>query len=78
MEAIERAGYAAGDEVVLALDVAASEFYDAEAGSYELAGEGKLAELAELVDFYAELVEGYPICRIEDGLDENDWAAGRA
>ncbi len=72
MRAIDAAGYDAGSEVVLALDVAASEFYDKSKG-YVLAGEGKTFDAAGLVDFYAELVEKYPIASIEDGLDENDW-----
>lgn len=73
VEAIEKAGYKAGEDVVLAMDVAASEFYNKETGKYELAGEGKELTSAEMVDFYEELVNKYPIISIEDGLDENDW-----
>lgn len=73
MEAIEAADYTPGDQVRLALDCAASEFYDADAGVYHLAGEGRKFSSSELVDFYVELVEQYPIISIEDGLDENDW-----
>ncbi|HSI27204.1 MAG TPA: phosphopyruvate hydratase [Aeromicrobium sp.] len=67
--AIEKAGYAVGSEVALALDVASSEF--CEAGSYTFEGEQKTA--AEMADYYAELVGAYPIVSIEDPLDENDW-----
>jgi len=73
MEAIEAADYTPGDQVRLALDCAASEFYDADAGVYNLVGEGRKMNSSELVAYYAELVEQYPIISIEDGLDENDW-----
>ncbi len=74
LEAIEKAGYIAGKDVLLAMDVAASEFYDKEKKRYVLRGEGDKALSAdELVDVYARLVEKYPIVSIEDGLDENDW-----
>ncbi|WP_026825446.1 MULTISPECIES: phosphopyruvate hydratase [Exiguobacterium] len=73
LEAIEKAGYKAGEDIYLAMDVASSEFYDKSTGKYELAGEGKTMTTAELVDFYAELVDKYPIISIEDGCDENDW-----
>jgi enolase len=74
LEAIEKAGYVAGKDVMLAMDVASSEFYDKENKVYVLAGEGgKKLTSAQLVDFYAQLVEKYPIISIEDGLDENDW-----
>ncbi len=73
MNAIEAAGYKAGSDVVLALDVAASEFYDKGAKTYNLDGEGRKLTSSEMIDFYAELVEAYPISSIEDGLDENDW-----
>ncbi len=74
IEAIEKAGYVPGKDVVLAMDVASSEFYDKESAKYILAGEGnkKLSSI-ELSDFYSELIEKYPIVSIEDGLDENDW-----
>lgn len=71
MEAIEAAGYKPGEEVKLAMDVAASEFYAD--GKYNLKGEGVVRTSAEMVDWYAEMVEKYPIVSIEDGLDENDW-----
>ncbi len=74
MEAIKLAGYEAGKQVGLALDCAASEFYDAKAGKYELEGEGKSFDGKALVEFYASLAAKYPIVSIEDGCDENDWA----
>ena len=74
LEAIEKAGYKAGSDVMIAMDVASAEFYNKETGKYVLAGEGgKELSSTELVDFYAELVEKYPIISIEDGLDEDDW-----
>jgi len=74
LEAIKKAGYVAGKDLMLAMDVASSEFYNKEKGVYVLAGEGgKELTSAELADFYVELVDKYPIISIEDGLDENDW-----
>ncbi|AWV88837.1 phosphopyruvate hydratase [Bradymonas sediminis] len=78
VEAIEAAGYNPGEDVRLALDCAASEFYDAKAGVYDLAGEGRKMSSEELVAFYVELVEQYPIISIEDGFDENDWDGWQA
>lgn len=74
LEAIEKAGYKPGEEVLLAMDVAASEFFNKEDGTYNLAGEGIVKTSAEMVDWYEELCNKYPIISIEDGLDENDWA----
>lgn len=74
MLAIEKAGYKPGVDITLAMDVAASEFYNKEKKVYELKGEGKTLTAEQLSDFYAELVDKYPIVSIEDGLDENDWA----
>ncbi|MGM8366112.1 phosphopyruvate hydratase [Virgibacillus sp. W0181] len=71
MEAIEAAGYKPGEEVQLAMDVASSEFY--QDGKYELKGEGIVRSSTEMVDWYEEMVNKYPIKSIEDGLDENDW-----
>ena len=71
MTAIDNAGYTAGDDIVLALDVASSEFY--KDGKYELAGEGKSLTSAEMADYLAALADKYPIVSIEDGLDEDDW-----
>ncbi len=74
LEAIKKAGYEAGKDVMLAMDVASSEFYNKEKGVYVLDGEGgKELTASELADFYVELVDKYPIISIEDGLDENDW-----
>ncbi|WP_036729476.1 phosphopyruvate hydratase [Peptoniphilus mikwangii] len=72
VDAIKKAGYVPGDDVVLALDVAASEMY--EDGTYNMKGEGKKFNSAELVNYYKELIENYPIISIEDGLAEDDWA----
>lgn len=74
VEAIEKAGYKPGDEVMLALDVAASEIYNADKKEYFFAGENKSFTASQLVDYYAGLVEKYPIISIEDGLAEDDWA----
>lgn len=73
IEAIEKAGYEPGTEVRLAMDAASSEFYDTEKGVYVLSGEGKTFTSQEMVDWYADMVDKYPIISIEDGLDENDW-----
>ncbi len=73
MEAIKKAGYKAGEDIALAMDVASSEFYNKEANNYDLAGEGKTMSAEELTDFYGTLIDKYPIISIEDGLDENDW-----
>ncbi|HEY3296974.1 MAG TPA: phosphopyruvate hydratase [bacterium] len=73
MKAIEQAGYRPGDEIYIALDCAASEFYDAKTGKYNLACEGKLLDAAEMTDYYADLLNRYPIISIEDGLSEHDW-----
>jgi len=73
VEAIEKAGYTPGKDVMLALDVAATEMYDPETKIYTLEGEGRKFTQAELVDFYADLVDKYPIISIEDGMNEEDW-----
>ena len=70
-EAIEKAGLAVGKDIVFAIDAASSEFY--KDGKYHLAGEGKVKTAAEMVEYYAELCEKYPIYSIEDGLAEEDW-----
>ena len=69
--AIEKAGYQAGSDIVLALDVAASEMY--EDGVYNLKGEGVKYTADEMISYYEKLVSEYPIVSIEDGLDEDDW-----
>jgi enolase len=69
--AVDKAGLSLGSDIVLALDVAASEFHDADSGSYQFEGAAKSA--SELTDYYAELVASYPIVSIEDPLSEDDW-----
>ena len=73
MEAIEKAGYKPGEDIKLAVDAAATEMYDKEAGKYILKGEGLEMTSEEFVDYYADLVDRYPLVSIEDGLDEEDW-----
>lgn len=74
VEAIGRAGFEAGKDVALALDVAASEFF--EDGSYLFEGEKKTS--AQMIDYYADLVDSYPLVSIEDPLDEDDWEGWKA
>ncbi|MEK7774777.1 MAG: phosphopyruvate hydratase [Candidatus Zixiibacteriota bacterium] len=73
MEAISQAGYEPGKQVLLALDVAATELYDASSKTYTLKAENKKLSSEKLIDYYAGLVEKYPIISIEDGLSEDDW-----
>ncbi|EFV78390.1 phosphopyruvate hydratase [Cytobacillus firmus] len=74
IEAITNAGYEAGKDIYLAMDVASSEFFNKETAKYDLAGEGRTGLTSEdMVNFYEELVNEFPIISIEDGLDENDW-----
>ena len=73
IEGIQAAGYRPGDDVRLAMDVAASEMYNKESGKYMLKGEGKELTTEEMIDFYERLITKYPIISIEDGLDEEDW-----
>lgn len=72
VEAVEAAGYRMGDDVVLALDCASSEFY--KDGKYHLSAENKSLTSEEFADYLADLANRYPIISIEDGMDENDWA----
>ncbi len=72
LEAIEKAGYRPGEDIHLAMDAAASEFY--EDGVYKLAGEGRDLDSAGMVELYADLVDKYPIISIEDSHAEDDWA----
>jgi enolase len=76
MEAIERAGYQPGEDAALAIDAAASEFHAD--GAYTLAGEGRSLDAAGMVDYYAQLVDRYPIVSIEDGMSEEDWDGWKA
>src|SRR6185295_13796461 len=71
LEAIAKAGYRAGDQIFIALDVAATEFYDSKKGKYTI--DGKELDSAGMVDFLAAWVDKYPICSIEDGCSEDDW-----
>lgn len=73
VEAVEKAGYVPGRDIRIALDVAATEIYDEKEKVYFLAGEGIKKTAAEMVEYYAELCEKYPIISIEDGLAEEDW-----
>ncbi len=72
MEAIEKAGYKAGEQVWIALDVAATELYDTDKGTYTI--DGNAISSSEMVDFLADWVGKYPICSVEDGCSEDDWA----
>ncbi|AYF53515.1 enolase [Clostridium sp. K25] len=73
IEAVEKAGYKPGEEVFIALDPASSEFFNTDTNKYELKGEGRELTPAEMVEYYAKLVEKYPIISIEDGMAEEDW-----
>ena len=73
LEATEKAGYKAGEDIKIAIDAASSEFYDNDKKVYILEGEGKTMTSSEMIDYYAELCEKYPIISIEDGLAEEDW-----
>ena len=73
VEAIESAGYVPGEQIAIALDVAATEFYDAAAGAYTLAGEGRTLGSEELSGWLAGMAERHPIVSIEDGMAEDDW-----
>lgn len=72
-EAVKAAGYELGKDVTLAMDCAASEFYNKETGMYELKGEGRTFTSQEFTHYLEELTKEYPIVSIEDGLDESDW-----
>ncbi|WP_350305203.1 phosphopyruvate hydratase [Photorhabdus viridis] len=72
-EAVEQAGYVLGRDVTLAMDCAASEFYNSETGHYELKGEGKTFTSQEFTHYLEDLTRKYPIVSIEDGLNESDW-----
>ena len=76
MRAVEKAGYKPGDDVMLALDCASTEYY--KDGAYHMAGEGKTLDAAGHVDYLAKLVDAYPIVSIEDGMSEDDWEGWQA
>jgi len=76
-DAVTAAGYTLGEQIMFALDPASTEFYDADRGVYVLAGEGRELTSAEMVEFYAGLVDRYPIISIEDGMAEDDWDGWR-
>ncbi|HBH13138.1 MAG: Enolase [Clostridiales bacterium 38_11] len=73
VEAVKVSGYEPGKDILLAIDVAASGLYSKETGKYMLKGEGKEFTTDEIIDYYEDLVNRYPIISIEDGLDEEDW-----
>ncbi len=73
VEAIKKAGYVPGTDVMIALDVAASGMYDEETKTYDFAGEGVKRTISEMVDYYEMLTSKYPVISIEDGLAEDDW-----
>jgi enolase len=73
LEAIEKAGYKAGEQVAIALDPAASEFYETESGLYNLRREGKKLNSEQMVSYWKSWVDQYPIVSIEDGLAQDDW-----
>ena len=73
MRAIKKAGYEPGKDIVFAMDAAASELYHADKGCYYFEGEGTSRSADEMIEYYKELCEHYPIVSIEDGLDEEDW-----
>lgn len=73
IEAVEAAGYKPKEDILIALDVASSEFYDADKKVYKLDSEGRELTASEMIDLFEDLINKYPIVSIEDGLDENDW-----
>ena len=73
MEAVEKTGYKNGTEVAIALDVASSEIFNSKTNKYELASENRYLTSEEMIEYYVNLCNQYPIISIEDGLDENDW-----
>ena len=73
LESVNKAGYSVGKDIYIALDVAASELYDSEQGLYDLKSENTLLTSDEIIDYYNDLCNQFPIISIEDGLDEEDW-----
>lgn len=78
VEACEKAGYKPGEDIMFAMDPASTEFYDAERGVYVLAGEDRELTSEEMVEYWAALVEKYPVISIEDGMAEEDWDGWKA
>lgn len=78
LEAIEKAGYKPGDQVCIALDPAASELYEEDAKVYNLRKEGKKLSIDQMVDFWTDWVEKYPIVSLEDGFAQDDWEGWKA
>ncbi|MED9873464.1 MAG: phosphopyruvate hydratase [Eggerthellaceae bacterium] len=78
VEACEKAGYKPGEDIMFAMDPASTEFYDAERGVYVLAGEDRELTSEQMVEYWAALVEKYPIISIEDGMAEEDWDGWKA
>lgn len=78
LEAVEKAGYRAGEDIYIALDAASSEFFDAEKNKYVFESTGDERTAAEMVDFWTEWTKKYPIVSIEDGLAEDDWSGWKA
>lgn len=78
LEAVEKAGYKPGEQIAIALDPAASEFYEQESGLYHLRKEGKKLSSDQMVDFWTSWVDQFPIVSIEDGLAQDDWDGWRA
>ncbi|RZM29565.1 MAG: phosphopyruvate hydratase, partial [Sphingomonas sp.] len=76
MSSIEKAGYTPGEDVMLALDCAATEFY--KNGKYDISGEGKVLDSHEMAEYLADLTRRYPIFSIEDGMGEDDWEGWKA
>ncbi len=73
LEAAKRTKYEIGKDLFIAMDAAASAFYDKKSGKYNLVSENKMLSADEMIDMYASWIEKYPIVSLEDGLDENDW-----
>ncbi len=78
LEAIEKAGYKPGDDMLIALDAASSEFYNAEKNRYHFESTGDILSGSDLVSFWSDWVKKYPIASIEDGIAEDDWATWKA
>ena len=78
VEAVTKAGYKPGKDIMIAMDVASSEFYNQETKLYELKSEGKKLTSDQMIDFLEDLVKRYPIISIEDGLAEDDWDGWKA